>query len=112
MNGIILVDGDVMTLGINVGTRLVSLDGTFDGSNDVKLEVLLLGDSLVSNDGKVLGIILGNVYGSKLGIDVGTELGSLDGSYDGSNYGKLGGLYLGGSLGSTDGNTLALYLKM
>ena len=64
MNGIILVDGDVMTLGINVGTRLVSLDGTFDGSNDVKLEVLLLGDSLRYAYGKVIGYDEGIKVGS------------------------------------------------
>ena len=86
------------------------LDGSFDGSNDVKLEGLLLGDSLVYNDGKVLGYyegiklgftdgkllvtMLGNVDKIKLWIDVGTELRSLDGSFDGSNYGKREGLLL------------------
>ena len=30
-------------VGIDVGTELVSLDGSFGGSNDGKLEVLLLG---------------------------------------------------------------------
>ena len=66
-----------------------SLDGSLDGSNDIKLEILLLGDSLgytyggvlVSNkgiklgpsDGKVLETVLGNVDEIKLGVDVGIE---------------------------------------
>ena len=41
-----------ITLRVDVGTYLVSLDRYFDGSNDGKLEVLLLGGSLDSTDGK------------------------------------------------------------
>ena len=37
---------DSIVLGIDVGTDLGSLDGSFDVYNDVKLEWLLLGDSL------------------------------------------------------------------
>ena len=86
----------VITLGIDIGTYLSSLDGYFDGSNDVKLEKLFIGDSLGYTDGKVpgsdegtklglsdgkaLGNILGNVDIITLSIDVGTELGSLMGS--------------------------------
>ena len=70
-----------------------SLYGSFDGSNDGKLGGLLLGESLVSKDGKVIssdegiklvlfvgeviGAIPGNVYGTTLGLDVGTDLVSL-----------------------------------
>ena len=36
----------VITLGIDIGTELGSLDESFDGFNDDNLEVLLLGDSL------------------------------------------------------------------
>ena len=79
---------DVITLSIDVRTYLGSLDGSFDGSNYGKLQVLLHGDSLGYNDGKfhgsdegiklgftdvkVLGTILGNLYGIILGLDVGT----------------------------------------
>ena len=52
---IILGNGDGITLGLDVGTELLFLDGSFDGSNDCKLEVLLIGDSLLSTDGTVLG---------------------------------------------------------
>ena len=64
----------------------------FDGSNDLKLEGLLIGDSLVYTDGKVLvsgegtklglfyvelfDTILGNVDGITLGLDIRTDLGS------------------------------------
>ena len=34
---------------------MLSLDGSFDVSNDDKLEVLFLGGSLGSNDGKFIG---------------------------------------------------------
>ena len=43
-----------ITLDLDVGTELGSLDGSFDASNDGKLEGLLIVDSLVSTDGKVL----------------------------------------------------------
>ena len=42
-------------LGIDVRTDLGSLDGSFDGSNDSNLEGLLLGDSLWSTGGKLIG---------------------------------------------------------
>ena len=105
-----------------IGKQLGYLDGSFDGSNDGKLEILLIGYSLGYNDGKVLGYdesiklglsgdkffgtILLNVYGIILGLDVGTQLDSLDGYFDGSNDGKLECLFLGGSLGYTDGKVL------
>ena len=43
------------TIGVNVGTELVSLDGSLDGSNDGKIEGLFLEDSLVCAVGKVIG---------------------------------------------------------
>ena len=86
---------------IDAGTDLVSLDGSIDGSNDFKLEVLLIKDSLGSTDktvlgsyegiklglfdGKVRDTIFGNVYVITLGIIVGTDLVSLDGSLYSSN---------------------------
>ena len=42
----VLGNVDSIVLGIDVGTDLDSLDGSFDVYNDVKLEWLLLGDSL------------------------------------------------------------------
>ena len=47
------VDG--ITLGLDVGTKLCSLDGSFDDSNDDNPESLLLRDSLGSMHGKLLG---------------------------------------------------------
>ena len=83
---IIIVNVDGITVKIDVLTELVSLDGSLDDYNDGLLEGLLLGDSLVSTDGKALGSdegtktiftdgkvlfnILGNVYGITLGFDV------------------------------------------
>ena len=103
--GTILRNVYIITLGIDIGTYLGSLDGSYDGSNDNQAEDLLLGDSLISTDGKVLGsyeliklglsyggvifTILGNIYVITLGIDVGTQLGSLDGFFDGSNNGNI-----------------------
>ena len=52
--GTILVNVERITLGIDIGTDIGFLDGCLDGSNDGKLELLLLGDSLVYNDVKVL----------------------------------------------------------
>ena len=52
--GTLLGNVDRITLGIDVGTNLNSLDRSFDGSNNGKLEVLLMGYSLVSTDGEVL----------------------------------------------------------
>ena len=76
-----------------------SLDGSIDCSNDVKVQALVFGDSLVYTDGKVFSSdediklvlsggkmlcnILGNVDGFTLGIGVGTELGSINGCFDG-----------------------------
>ena len=63
-----------------------SLLGSFDGSNDINIEGLLIEDSLGSidgkvlgydegkklgiSDGKMLGTIIGIVYGITLGLDV------------------------------------------
>ena len=67
----ILVNGDGITLGFDVGTNLGSVYGSFDGSNHGNIEGLFLGNSLESTGGKVLGFMLGNVDGITLGIDVG-----------------------------------------
>ena len=76
----ILGNVDGITVGIDVGTEFGSLDGSFDGSNYVKLEGLLLGDSLASNDGKMFcsdeGIkqglsdfkVIGTIHGDGYGI--------------------------------------------
>ena len=53
--GTVLVNIDGITLVLDIGTELGFLDGSFDGSNDGKLEVLFLGDSMGSTNGKVLG---------------------------------------------------------
>ena len=53
------VDG--ITLGLGVGTELGYLDGSFGGSNDIKLEILLLGGSLGRTYGKLFSTILGNI---------------------------------------------------
>ena len=53
-----------ITLELDVGTYLLSLERCFDGSNDGKLDGLFLGDPLWSNDYKVLG----SYEGIKLGI--------------------------------------------
>ena len=42
----VLGDVYLIKLGIHVGTMLVSLDGSLDGYNYVKIEGLFLGDSL------------------------------------------------------------------
>ena len=105
--GAILGDVYGITIGIDVGTELVSLDGPFDGSNYCKLEGLFIEESLGStsikvlvfdegikmglSDVKAIGTILGDVYGIAVGLYVGTDLGSLDGSFDGCNYVKLEG---------------------
>ena len=78
-----------------IGDSLGSNVGKVIGSNE--------GIKLGYTDGKVLGTIIGNVDGITIGIDVGTDLGSLYGSFDSSNYVKLEGLFIGDSLGSTDG---------
>ena len=122
MLGTILGNVDEITLGLDVGTDMGSLDGYFYVSNDGILEGLLIGVSLVSTDGKVLssygsiklghfdcevfGTILVNVDGITVGHDVGTELVSLDWYFDVSIDGKLEGLLLGNSLVYTDGKVL------
>ena len=94
MFGTMLGNVDVITLGLDVGIDLESLDGYFGVSNDGKLEVLFIGGSLgstyceilgsdegiklVSTGGKVFSTILGNVDVSTFGLDVGIDLGSLD----------------------------------
>ena len=105
MLGTILGYVDRISLGIDVVTEIRSFYGSFDGSNDVKLEFLLLVESLVStddkvlgsdegiklviSDGKVIGTIHGDLYGITLGVEIGTELGYLYGSFHGTNDGKL-----------------------
>ena len=42
----VLGDSHGITLGLDVGTYMCSLDGPFDGSNDVNFEGIFLGDSL------------------------------------------------------------------
>ena len=90
--GSIFENVDGITLGLDVGTDIGSIDRPFDISNDGKLEGLFIGDSLVftggkvlgsdkgikmgSTDAEVLGVILVNVYGITLVLDVGTDLGS------------------------------------
>ena len=99
-----------------------SLDESFSGSNDDKLDVLFLVDSRVYTDdkalssdegiklglsgGKVLGTILGNVNIITLGVDIVTYMSPLDESFGGSNDGNLEGLFLGESLGYTYGKVL------
>ena len=61
--GTILGDVDVITLGIDVGTELCYLYGSFDGSNYGKIEGLLPGDSLEYTEGKVLGYNEGIILG-------------------------------------------------
>ena len=53
--GTILLNLDVITLRLDVGTDLVSLDRSCGGSNDGKFEGLFHGDSLGYTDGKVHG---------------------------------------------------------
>ena len=83
-----------ITIELNDGTYMVSLDGYFDGSNDGKLEVLFIGESLVSTGGKVLGTIIGNVDEITLDIYVGTEIGYLDEYFDDRNDRNLESLFL------------------
>ena len=55
MFGTIIGNVDIITLGLDIGTKLGFLDGSFDGSNEGNIEGLFIGDSLGSTDGKVLG---------------------------------------------------------
>ena len=98
-----IVDG--ITLGFGVEKEMGSLDESLYGSNNGKLEGLLIGSSrgytgskvhgsdecikLVICVGKLLGTILVNADRITRRLDVGTELGSLDGSFYGSNDVKL-----------------------
>ena len=78
--GTILGDVHGITLGLDIWTELGSLGESVDGSNDGKLDVLLLGHSLGSTDGKVLGFyevikmvlsddkVLGTIFGYVVGI--------------------------------------------
>ena len=82
----ILVNVDGITIWLDVRTELGSLNGFFDGSYDDTIEGLLVGESMRSNDNKVigfdegikmglsdckmLGIILGYVGEIILGLDV------------------------------------------
>ena len=50
----ILGNVDKITLWLDIGTELGFLDGSFDGSNEGKLDVLFIGDSLGYTDVKVL----------------------------------------------------------
>ena len=103
--GTIIVNVHGITLRLVVGTKMGSLDGSFDVSNDGNLKGLLNVESMGFTDGKVLGsdegiklglsggkvlgTILGNVDEITLGINVGTELGSVNGYIDSSNDGSL-----------------------
>ena len=53
--GAILGNLDIITLGVDIGTELGFLDGSFYCSNESKLEGSCLGDSQGYTDGKVLG---------------------------------------------------------
>ena len=120
--GTIIVNVDGITLGLDVGIELVSLDVSFDGCNDGNIEGLFPEESLVFTDGKVLGFcegikvilfdgkLIGNFIRNldrfTLGFDVERDLGYLDGSFDGSNDGKLEGFLLEDLVGSTDDKVL------
>ena len=69
-----------------LGESLGSTDGEVIGSDE--------GIKLGSTDGKVIGNVIGDVERITVGIDVGTELRPLDGSFDDSNGGSLEGLFL------------------
>ena len=77
-----------------LGGSLISTNGKVLGSDE--------GINLVLFDGEVIGTILGNVDRIILGLDFVTYLGSLDGS----NGGMLEGLFIGVSLLSTDGKLI------
>ena len=53
--GNILGNVNIITLGLDIGTKLDCLDGSFDDSNEGNIAGLLLGESLVSTDVKVFG---------------------------------------------------------
>ena len=88
-----------ITLGIDIETWVVSINGSFDFSNDSKFEGLLLWDYLGYTGckvigshedtkpglyyGKVIETILGNSDEIILALNVELELGFLDESFDG-----------------------------
>ena len=96
---------DVITIRLDVVIELGSLYGSFDGSNNGKIEGLLLGESLGytyvnvsrtdegiklgSIDDEVLVTIFGDVEVITIWLDFGTELGTLDGTFAGFNDGSL-----------------------
>ena len=73
--GTILVNADGITLRIDDGTDLESLDGSFEGSSDGNIEVLLIWVSLGTTCGKVLvydkSIKLRLYYGIVIGSQIG-----------------------------------------
>ena len=72
-----------------LGGTLGSTGGKVLGSGeDIKLG---------STDGKLFGTILGNLDRITFVINVGTGLGSLDGSFDGYNDGNIEGLFICGT---------------
>ena len=92
-----------ITLRIDVGTDLGSLDGSFNDFNGGKLEGLFLLYSMNSTGGKFLDTLFGITDGITPRLDIGTDMGSLDRSIDGSDIGKLEGLFLVYGQGSIDG---------
>ena len=81
-----------------LGNSLISDDGKVLGSDE--------GINMEDTDGKLLGTIIGNVDDITLSLDVGTNMWSLNGSFDDSNDNKLKGLLLIDSLGYTEGKVL------
>ena len=76
--GTILGNVDIITLGIDIGTYMGSLYGSFDGSNDIKLGGLFLGDSPGYTDCKVIGSDEGIKLGLSGGKMIDTILGNVD----------------------------------
>ena len=105
MLGTILLDEDLIILGLNVVTDLGSLEGSFDGAYDVNLDKVLFegllgytsgkllgsdeGIKLVASGGEVVGTLMEDVYVTLLVLDVSSQLDYLDGYYVGSNYGNF-----------------------
>jgi hypothetical protein len=82
-----------------VGWTLGSEDGTVLG--------LLLGLELGADEGIKLGTLLGSEFGKELGLELGFELGSDEGIELSTLLGLELGLELGFELGFTDGSLLA-----
>ena len=55
MLGTILLNVYGIRPGLDVGTELDFLDGSFDGSNGKRFDILLLGGTVGFADGEVLG---------------------------------------------------------